>query len=69
VVTAVLFYDDHTPFSPAVVDGVSFTVPGDGGGDDDGIDTGVAIGLAVGIGIAGLIVGGILARALRRRSS
>src|SRR3990170_4553152 len=34
VVTAVLFYDDHTPFSPAVVDGVSFTVPGkDDGGD------------------------------------
>src|SRR3972149_94138 len=32
VVTAVLFYDDHTPFSPAVVAGASFPVPGDGGG-------------------------------------
>ena len=66
VVTAVLFYDDHTPFSPAVVSGASFTVPGDGGGDG-GIDTGAAIGLAIGIGAAGLIVGGILGFALRRR--
>jgi len=66
VVTAVLFYDDHTPFSPAVVDGVSFTVPGDDG--DDGIDTGAAVGLAIGIGAAGLIVGGILGFALRRRA-
>ena len=69
VVTAVLFYDDHTPFSPAVVDGVSFTVPGDDGDDgDDGIDTGAAIGLAIGIGAAGLIVGGILGFTLRRRA-
>src|SRR3990172_1610274 len=65
VVTAVLFYDDHTPFSPAVVSGASFTVPGDDG--DDGIDTGAAVGLAIGIGAAGLIVGGILGFALRRR--
>ena len=67
VVTAVLFYDDHTPFSPAVVAGASFTVPGDGGGD--GLDTGAAIGLAIGIGAAGLIVGGILGFALRRGTS
>ena len=67
VVTAVLFYDDHTPFSPAVVSGASFTVPGDGGGDD-AIDTGAAVGLAIGIGAAGLIVGGILGFALRRRA-
>jgi len=67
VVTAVLFYDDHTPFSPAVVSGASFTVPGNGGGGD-GIDTGAAIGLAIGIGTAGLIVGGILGFALRRRT-
>jgi len=66
VVTAVLFYDDHTPFSPAVVAGASFTVPGDG--DGDGIDTAAAIGLAIGIGAAGLIVGGILGFALRRRA-
>jgi hypothetical protein len=66
VVTAVLFYDDHTPFSPAVVDGVSFIVPADNG--DDGIDTGAAVGLAIGIGAAGLIVGGILGFALRRRT-
>ena len=69
VVTAVLFYDDHTPFSPAVVSGTSFTVPGtNSGGDDDGIDTGAAIGLAIGIGAAGLVVGGILGFALRRRT-
>ena len=69
VVTAVLFYDDHTPFSPAVVSGTSFTVPGnDSGGGDDGIGTGAAIGLAIGIGAAGLIVGGILGFALRRRA-
>jgi methionine-rich copper-binding protein CopC len=67
VVTAVLFYDDHTPFSPAVVSGASFTVPGAEEGDD-GIDTGAAIGLAIGIGAAGLIVGGILGLALRRRA-
>jgi len=67
VVTAVLFYDDHTPFSPAVVAGASFTVPGGRGGD--GLDTGAAIGLAIGIGAAGLIVGGILGFALRRRAS
>ena len=66
VVTAVLFYDDHTPFSPAVVAGASFTVHGDGG--SDGIDTGAAIGLAIGIGAAGLTVGGILGLALRRRA-
>ena len=66
VVTAVIFYDDHTPFSPAVVSGVSFTVPSDDG--DDGIDTGAAVGLAIGIGAAGLIVGGILGFALRRRA-
>jgi methionine-rich copper-binding protein CopC len=66
VVTAVLFYDDHTPFSPAVVAGASFTVPGDGGGDGAGIDA--AVGLAIGIGAAGLIVGGILGFALRRRA-
>jgi methionine-rich copper-binding protein CopC len=67
VVTAVLFYDDHTPFSPAVVSGASFTVPG-AEESDDGIDTGAAIGLAIGIGAAGLIVGGILGLALRRRA-
>jgi methionine-rich copper-binding protein CopC len=66
VVTAVLFYDDHTPFSPAVVAGASFTVRGNDGGG--GIDTGAAIGLAIGIGAAGLIVGGILGLALRRRA-
>jgi len=69
VVTAVLFYDDHTPFSPAVVSGTSFTVPANdsGGGGGDGIGTGAAIGLAIGIGAAGLIVGGILGLTLRRR--
>ena len=35
---------------------------------DDGIDTGAAVGLAIGIGAAGLIVGGILGFALRRRA-
>ena len=68
VVTAVLFYDDHTPFSPAVVSGASFTVPADGGGDS-GMSTGAAIALAAGVGIAGLIVGGILGLARRRRPS
>ena len=70
VITAVLFYDDHTPFSPAVVSGTSFTVPGtdSGGSDDSGVSTGAAIGLAIGIGAAGLIVGGILGLALRRRA-
>jgi methionine-rich copper-binding protein CopC len=66
VVTAILSYDDHTPFSPAVLASASFTVPGDDG--DDGIDTGAAVGLAIGIGAAGLIVGGILGFALRRRA-
>jgi hypothetical protein len=69
VVTAILSYDDHTPFSPAILASASFTVPGDGSEGGDGIDTGVAIGLAAGIGIAGLIVGGILGLARRRRSS
>jgi len=67
VVTAVLFYDDHTPFSPAVVAGASFTVPGSGDGDG-GIDTALAIGLAIGVGAAGLIAGGILGFGLRRRA-
>ena len=67
VVTAVLFYDDHTPFSPAVVAGASFTVKGADDGDD-GMDTAAAVGLAIGIGAAGLIVGGILGFALRRRA-
>ena len=68
VVTAVLFYDDHTPFSPAVIAGASFTVPGKDSVDGGGMSTGAAIGLAIGIGAAGLIVGGILGRALRRRA-
>jgi len=38
------------------------------GGGNDGIGTSAAIGLAIGIGAAGLIVGGILGFALRRRA-
>jgi len=70
VVTAVLFYDDHTPFSPAIVSGTSFTVPGtvSSSDSDDGMSTGAAVGLAIGIGAVGLIVGGIMGLALRRRA-
>lgn len=65
VVTAVLFYDDHTPFSPPVLAGASFTVRG--GGEGDGIGSGAAIGIALGLAAAGLLVGGSLGFALRRR--
>ena len=64
-VFAALFYDDHTPFVPTVITGATFRVTGSG--DGGGIGTGGAIGLAVGLGAAGLLVGGGLGFALKRR--
>ncbi len=68
VVTAVLFYDDHTPFSPLVGAGASFTITGkDSGGDDGGVSTGAVIGIAIAAALGGLVVGGGLLARLRRR--
>jgi hypothetical protein len=60
VVTAVLFYDDHSPFDPPVTAGASFTVPGSG-------DGGVDVWVPIVVGVAALAVGGGLTFALRRR--
>jgi methionine-rich copper-binding protein CopC len=62
VVTAALFYDDHTPFNPPVMTGAAFRVTGSGGGDG-GVDTWVLIV----VGVAALAVGGGAALVLRRR--
>ncbi len=64
-VFAALFYDDHTPFDPPVMAGATFTVAGsDDGGD---VSVGALIGAALGAAGAGLVLGGGLGFALKRR--
>ncbi len=67
VLSAALFYDDHTPFQPTVVESLTFTVAG--GGDGDGVSVGALIGAAVGAGAAMLVVGAVGGRAVARRRS
>ena len=64
VVTAALFYDDHTPFQPPVTQMVTFKVAGGGGG---GASTGTVIIIAIAAAAGGLILGGAAATVIRRR--
>ena len=64
VVTAALFYDDHTPFQPPVTQMVTFKVAGGGGG---GASTGTVIIIAIAAAAGGLILGGGAATVIRRR--
>ena len=52
-------------FDPPVAAGASFVVPGSSSGG--GVGTGAAIGIAVGAALGGLILGGALVWAVRRR--
>lgn len=68
VLSAALFYDDHTPFDPPVMTSVAFTVAGahsDGEGGGTGAATVIIIAIAA--AGAGLLAGGGLAWGLRRR--
>jgi len=65
VLTAALFYDDHTPFDPTVMQSVTFTVKdGESGG---GTGAATVIIIAIAAGAAGLLAGGGLAWGRRRR--
>ncbi len=69
-VFAALFYDDHTPFIPTVITGTTFRVlesDGSDGDGDGGTATGAVVGIAIAVGLAGLLAGGGLGFALRRR--
>ena len=67
-VFAALFYDDHTPFIPTVITGTTFRVlESDGSDGDGGTATGAVVGIAIAVGVAGLLAGGGLGFALRRR--
>ena len=65
-VFAALFYNDHTPFIPTVITGTTFRVAGSGGGDAGAGAVAVA-GIAIAVGAVGLLLGGGLGFALRRR--
>ena len=65
-VFAALFYDDHTPFNPTVITGTTFRVLGSGGGAG-GTGAGAVVGIAIAVGAVGLLTGGGLGFALRRR--
>ena len=67
VLTAALFYDDHTPFDPPVMTSMTFTVKGGEGGGGTGASTGTVIIIGIAAGIAGLVLGGGLAWGRRRR--
>ncbi len=64
VLSAALFYDDHTPFDPPVMTSVAFTVKGaqsDGGGGG-GTDTATVVIIAIAAGVAGGAAGLLLGR-------
>ena len=65
VVTAALFYDDHSPFDPHVTQAATFRVLGDSGG----AGTITVIIIAVVVGILAAIAGGIAGNRLLRRGS
>ncbi len=66
VLSAALFYDDHTPFDPPVMTSVAFTVAG-AHSDNGGAGTATVIIIAIAAAGAGLLAGGGLAWSLRRR--
>lgn len=66
VLSAALFFDDHSPFQPPVVESVTFRVKGDSGGD---VSVGALIGAVVGAGATMLFVGIVAGRAVARRRS
>jgi methionine-rich copper-binding protein CopC len=69
VLSAALFYDDHSPFQPTVVESLTFTVAGGGDGDGGDVSVGTLIGAAVGAGAAMLVVGAAGGWAVARRRS